>query len=192
MKRLFPLAFLGALLLLLSTAASAHPILITFDGGEQEIPMVINNAEIVRQKHSIYNPGHFKEQGKYAIMMSAKSTDTEWAEATFYFSPKKAGTVKLSVRGGYLEGETPWIVIRDVILCEVVQGKDVENLLQNGSFKELENDMPVSWIPVKTPYMIQTGTFPGLAVSFPSFVFQELNVRENAHLKLTVVFKTIF
>ena len=192
MKKLSMIPLLCALLALFSAAAYAHPILIIADGGDQEIPMIINNAEEVRKKHSIYNPGHFKENGKYAIMMTAQSTDTEWTEATFYFSPRKSGTIKLSLRGGYLQGETPWIVIHEVSVCEIVKGSDGENLLQNGSFKELENNMPVFWTPVKTPYMIQTGTFTGLAVSFPSFVFQELNVRENANMKLKVKFKTIF
>ncbi len=170
----------------------AFPVMVTVNGSEQEVPLQIDNAAATRKKFSIYNPGHFKNKGEYALMMVAKTPDDQWNTADFYFTPKKDGEVTLSLQSGYKKGGDAWVLIRDVNLVELLPGKTEKSILKNGDFREKENLFPKNWTCCKTPYVIDSGKFRGLAISFSNSVSQKLKVRGNVGLKLTITAKTIF
>ena len=184
--------WLAAVSLVLTAAVEAHPVMITANGGEQNIPIRIDQAGITRKKFSIYNPGHFKDRGKYAVMMIANTPDEDFAEAEFFFTAEKDGEIVLSLQSGWKKSSQIWVLVQEVKLFELLPGKLENNILKNGDFKAVKDKFPADWNKQKNPYLVTSGKAAGLAVSFSNFVTQKIPVRKGVNLKLVIRAKTIF
>ncbi len=178
--------------LVLTAVLEAHPVMLTLDGGGQNVPLRIDRAQETRKKFAIYSPGHFKEHGKYAIMMIAKTPDEGWAEAEFYFTAEKDGEAVLTLESGWKKGSQIWVLIQEVKLLELLPGNLENNILKNGAFKEVEANFPTGWTKVKNAYPVTGGKEQGLAVSFGNRATQKIRLRKGVNLKLVIKAKTIF
>ena len=113
-------------------------------------------------------------------MMSAQSTD-EWTEATFYFAQEER---YIKNPAGRIPRETPWIVIHEVSVCEIVKGSDGRTFCRMALSKNLK--ITYQFLDAcEDPYMIQTGTFTGYGL-LSILRIPGTQQRENANMKLKV------